>query len=375
MTYNDIHKTEVENIVLLSDVHIGARNASLEWLDNMKNYFTNFFIPYLKTVVQDNADKTALIIAGDFFDHRQHIDINVLNVGLDIMIQLSSVVQTYIVIGNHDIYKKRDVDVNSLRVFRALPNVKVIDTLTLLNVKSGVKFALIPWIENHEEETNLLKELKTMSDYAIMHADISGMIYDNGRAILNGADSKVYGKKIYSGHIHKRQEGKNVTYIGSPYQLKLSDIYNVKGVYTLHVNDDGTVKESFVENKYSPIFLKVAFANILNKTLGELKSMMHNNYVYIVIPKKVSKELNKPVLMNALEECGAKHLEIIIDKDKDNTVVQENAVSDMSINDIFLNKINAMTDLGETERKDLINMNNMYMKQASEELSNAGVII
>ena len=79
--------------------------------------------------------------------------------------------------------------------------------------------------------------------------------------------------------------------------------------------------------------------------------------------------------MNALEECGAKHLEIIIDKDKDNTVVQENAVSDMSINDIFLNKINAMTDLGETEKKDLINMNNMYMKQASEELSNAGVII
>lgn len=39
-------------IFLLSDTHFGVRANSLEWLDNHKNFFRNFYIPYLKKNVQ-----------------------------------------------------------------------------------------------------------------------------------------------------------------------------------------------------------------------------------------------------------------------------------------------------------------------------------
>jgi hypothetical protein len=48
-----------------------------------------------------------------------------------------------------------------------------------------------------------------------MHSDISGGVYDNGRQIINGANISVSSaKRVYSGHIHKAQVNKNLTYIG-----------------------------------------------------------------------------------------------------------------------------------------------------------------
>lgn len=35
-------------IFLLSDLHFGVRANSLEWLQNQKSFFQDFYIPYLK---------------------------------------------------------------------------------------------------------------------------------------------------------------------------------------------------------------------------------------------------------------------------------------------------------------------------------------
>lgn len=375
MTYNDILRPEVDNIVLLSDVHVGARNASIDWIDNVKSYFADFFIPYIKTIASKETDehKAVLVIAGDFFDHRQSIDINVMNVGADIMQQVSSVLETFIIIGNHDIYKKEEIDVNSLRLFQHFHNVTVVDSLALLHVKNNITLALIPWVGSHSGETELLKGLKSITDYAIMHADISGMIYDNGRAILDGADAKVYGKKIYAGHIHKRQESKAVTYVGSPYQLKRSDIGNVKGVYVLNITDSGKVKEIFKENTVSPIFVKVKFDDLLDKPFAELKSIICNNYVYVVITKAASKEVNKAKLVDVLDECGTRHLEILVDSTSVNDDVQKELSNDLTINDIFVQRVQSIKELTADEKKSIVDMNSSYVKQASEELSNLDV--
>ena len=36
------------NIFLISDTHLGVRSNSLEWLLNIKNFFYEFYIPFLK---------------------------------------------------------------------------------------------------------------------------------------------------------------------------------------------------------------------------------------------------------------------------------------------------------------------------------------
>jgi hypothetical protein len=33
---------------MITDTHLGVRNGSIEWLEIMKEYFNDFFIPLLK---------------------------------------------------------------------------------------------------------------------------------------------------------------------------------------------------------------------------------------------------------------------------------------------------------------------------------------
>ena len=55
-----------DSIILLSDVHFGVHVNSIEWNDNILNYFNHFFIPYVKEYKKNHTP--ILIIAGDFFE-------------------------------------------------------------------------------------------------------------------------------------------------------------------------------------------------------------------------------------------------------------------------------------------------------------------
>ena len=115
-------KDSFDQIIFISDVHFGK--GSIEWLQNMKDYFDNFFIPFVRQ--QKKSYNPCVVIAGDYFDNRQSIDINVLNVAIDTMKDIAKECQVYVVIGNHDIYKKCETDVTSLKPFDDVENVYLI---------------------------------------------------------------------------------------------------------------------------------------------------------------------------------------------------------------------------------------------------------
>ena len=216
--YNRIH--------LLSDVHLGVRANTLEWVENIESFFKNFYVSYLK---QNVKDKDVLFILGDFFDHRQLIDINVLNVGVNIISSISQFLPIFLMPGNHDAYRKYDTNVNSIIAFKHMPNVTILDKPVIItNNKS--KILILPWIGNKEIEENYVRANKF--DYIFAHTEISGFKYDNGRDIRDSIGSNFDKfksiKRLFSGHIHKRQERNNLIYIGSPYHTKRSDIGNVK---------------------------------------------------------------------------------------------------------------------------------------------------
>jgi DNA repair exonuclease SbcCD nuclease subunit len=76
-----------------------------------------------------------------------------------------------------------------------------------------------------------------------MHTNLDGFKYDNGREITNGVNiSNKNIKRVFSGHIHKRQENKKFIYIGSPYHTKRSDINNIKGAYILDTINNKILK-------------------------------------------------------------------------------------------------------------------------------------
>lgn len=351
-------------IVMLGDIHFGVRNNSVEWIENIKNYFYNFFIPYLKKL---NNKKVALIINGDVFDNRQSLDINVLTTVLEIfnsILDINKEMVIYIVIGNHDSYKKKENDITSLAIFEQFERIEVIQNPTYTTMFNGTKLLFVPWSGDMEQQNEVVNN--NDADFIFMHNDIKSGYYDNNRPILNGVSvTTINNKKIYSGHIHKRYDSDKFTYIGSPYHLKRSDIGNTKGIYSLIYNKDNNKwEEVFTYNDYSPIFIRVKIEDILEKNIEELKNIFYNNYVDIVIKKNVCKYLNKQKLLDALSCLKYKKISIIVENEE--VVMIDNIITDnnLSIEDIIVKKIEQDEGVSVKRKKEILKLNKEYLTTA-----------
>lgn len=248
---------------------------------------------------------------GDWFDNRQLLDIYVMNSSIDIVVELSKILPVYFLTGNHDIYKKHDTDVNSIAAFKYIPNVTIYEKPIIIT-NNDSRILVIPWVGNREYEENYVNA--NNFEYIFTHSDISGFKYDNGREInTNGIDFfKIKGiKRIFSGHIHKRQEKDHIIYIGSPYHTKRSDIGNDKMLYMFNPKINNV---SLTPNNFSPIFQRILLETILELSLDEVQRLLHNNYTDIIVPDKFIHLFNLTKFIDILKSCNYKKIEAICEK-------------------------------------------------------------
>jgi len=348
-------------IFLLSDLHFGVRSNSLEWLTNQKDFFREWYIPFLK----DNIQKgDILFILGDWFDNRQLLDIYVMNNSIDIIFELSKIIPIYFLTGNHDIYKKYDTDVNSIAAFKFIPNVTVFEKPIIITNKDS-KILILPWIGNKEDEENYIRANKF--DYVFAHIDMSGFRYDNGKEITTAADFSNFKeiKKLFSGHIHKRQERKNLIYLGSPYHTKRGDIGNTKGAYIFNPKDN---TYDFKINNFSPIFQRIMLDGILELTLEDTIKILNNNYTDIVVSDKYINLFNLTKFIDILKTCNYKKIETISEQNSPEEEISN--FEGVDIRDILTLLEIGIEDLGHqmevTDKLKLLNKE-YYDKATKEE--------
>lgn len=348
-------------IFMLSDLHFGVRANSIEWLENHLEFFYKFYLPYLK---ENKKEGDILFILGDWFDNRQLLDINVMNKSIDLIFDLSDILPVYFMTGNHDIYKKNDTDVNSLAAFRFIPNVTIYEDPVILT-NGNNRILILPWIGNGEKEELYAKANK--SDYIFAHTDIAGFKYDNGFNIRKGARlRKLPGvKRLYSGHIHKRQEHKDSVYIGSPYATKRSDVGNKKGIYIL---DPNTNEQFFEPNPISPVFQMIQLEFLMEMTLERAYKILENNYTDIIVPDKYVHLFNLTRFIDLLQDCKYKRIETRGEKNK-----LEDSFGEMmhgeEIKDVITLLENSIDDLGHSMEimVKLKLLNREYYEKAMEE--------
>ena len=363
-----VEQIDYKRIFLISDLHFGVRANSFEWLKNQMDFFYKQYIPYLK----ENCKKgDILFILGDWFDNRQLLDINVMNKSIDTIFDLSDILPVYILTGNHDIYKKNDTDVNSLAAFRFIPNVTIYEKPVLITNGKN-KILVIPWIGNSEKEELVAKA--NPADYIFAHADISGLHYDNGRQILKGARLRgIKGvKRLFSGHVHKRQEHKDAMYIGSPYSTKRSDIGNKKGFY---VFDPQNNKTEFITNKTSPVFQRILLEDLMEWTLERAHKILENNYTDIIVPDKYIHLFNLTRFTELLEGCNYKKVETIGEKRKLDETFGE-LLDGEEIKDIISLLEGSIDNLGHTMEMlvKLKLMNKEYYDKAAREEESIDIV-
>lgn len=347
--------------VLISDIHLGVHSDSLEWLDNIEQYFINFFVPNVKKVAEEC--NIGVIIAGDVFDNRHRIDINVMNVAHKIFNSILSInndIEIFCIPGNHDLYKKGPASKNvSSLVCLNIDRFNVINDVTLLSLKNNIKLLMVPWIGDPKEENQILKD--NPSDIVIMHTEIAGAEYDNGQKIINGVNTTLTNaKRIYSGHIHKRQESKNRIYIGSPYQTTRGDMGNKKGLYFIYLNDNGFT-DKFIENNYSPEFIKITSEQILN---NDYEKYLHN-YVDIIINDNELKNTKISKFVNSVKDLNFKKAEILVEHEKHECNIEE-MPHNISIDEFIEKYINEISDLTKKDKTTLLKINKTYIDKCNE---------
>jgi len=354
---------DFNNIHLLSDIHLGVRTNSIEWLDNIRCFFDRFYIPYLKNNVHDGD---ICIFCGDLYDSRQLLDIQVINTSIEIMDELSKILPIHIILGNHDCYKKIGVDVNSLVFYKYIPNVFVYETPTILT-NGKIDLLLLPWIGDYSAEEKIIGENSV--DYLFMHTEMKYFTMDNNKEINEGVDITKFThlKRVFSGHIHKRQEMVNSKYIyvGSPYHTKRSDIGNKKGVYKLITETDDII---FTENNYSSIFQRLKLEDILGSTVSEVETMLDNNYTDILVPDKYINIFNMAKFVEILKDCKYKKIEIVSES-KSLTLNLGDITDSSNIKDILSLLETNIYELGydDETREKLKILNKSYHERSSKD--------
>jgi hypothetical protein len=287
---------------MITDTHLGVRNSSVEWLDIMKEYFYDFFIPLLK---REKREGDFLIHVGDVFDSRHSLNLLVMNEGMNIFEEISKIMPIVIILGNHDIYKKNSNEVNSVKVLKWIPNIRVLEEPEVITV-SEKKLLFMPWRANHEEELACISN--NQADFLFCHTDVQGLKFNRNTTINEGLElGKLKSfRKIYAGHIHFAQQKGNFRMLGCPYPMTRSDINNEKGIWCLDIIEE---TETYYPNTVSPKFMRMTFERVLEMDEEEAKTTFKNNFVDILVDPKWS--LNFPFSLFSEDMKGYRRLDFI----------------------------------------------------------------
>lgn len=323
LEYHDINRFHI-----ISDTHFGVRSNSIEWIEIQYDFFEKFYIPYLKKIVKPGD---AIIHLGDVFESRQFVNVRVMNMAIDIMKKLAEIMPVFIICGNHDIYYKSTNDINSIKIFEMIDNIKIFEDPIILELNNGkTKALLMPWQDTPELENEIIQNNK--ADYLFCHTDFVGIKFNDkmditsGTSVINVKDFK----GVYSGHIHFAQQYHNIRMVGCPYQISRSDIGNSKKLWSINFIDD---TESYIDNTNSPIFLKIKLDYLLESTFGEIKKIIDNNYVDILIKSSCTVDFPFSTFIDIFDGVKYRKLNYIIttgeigndidDEDGDEDIINE----------------------------------------------------
>lgn len=214
-------------VLRVGDPHIRPSN-----LDD-----ANRLMEFIKKLVS-SGKIDRLEFLGDLFHTHAVIRLEVLGFWDRWLIELSDIVETVALVGNHDMTGTYNSNLHSLMVFKRIQNdkLKIIDSPTKIG-----PFGYLPYIHGKAEFISASRILSEQgSKVLVCHTTFDGSQFDNGFYAPEGVDpNEVPFDTIISGHIHKEQRifsGK-VDYPGTPKWDSASDANERKGVW-LYEHDD-----------------------------------------------------------------------------------------------------------------------------------------
>jgi len=254
---------------IIGDLHLGVRSDSQVYRTIAIDYVQKFLIPTLK---KENIE--VLDILGDFYDNRSHLSLITQNLGMLLVQQILDdlpELQIRMIVGNHDIYYRTNRQVHSLKKFTYFDRVKVIDEITYINEDQRA-LVYVPWLV--DKKTEFIENELPSADICFGHFEINGFEMIKGYPETKGYNHQRFTQfmRTFSGHFHIRNDAGKIVYTGNVFQQDWNDAGDDKGLYVL---DTKTMATKFIQNRVSPVYMKV-YLSQLKKKLVEFKDMEGN---------------------------------------------------------------------------------------------------
>ena len=198
---------------IFTDIHFGLKSNSQLHNDDCLN-----FVKWATAKAKEEGCETALFL-GDWHNNRASINIVTLNYSLKALEHLNdNFERVYFIPGNHDLYYRDKRDVQSVEWARHLPNIQIVNDWF-----SDGDVVIAPWLVGDDHKR--IGKLK--GQYLFGHFELPGYLMnamvampDHGE--LTGDDMQGFGH-VYSGHFHKRQTQRNITYVGNCFPHNYAD--------------------------------------------------------------------------------------------------------------------------------------------------------
>lgn len=170
-----------------------------------------------------------VVILGDMFDTKEIVRSSCFNMVFN-RIKCSKLHFT-ILVGNHDWHNLECLE-HSLEPLKVLPNVKIVDIPTK---SMDGNLLMVPYYHDLNQFKKTIGAFQ--AKILIMHQGVTGFDYGNGHIAVDEVSLASLKKfpKVISGHFHKYQQDKNLTYLGTPFSHSFGESNQAKYLAVLNV--------------------------------------------------------------------------------------------------------------------------------------------
>ena len=198
---------------VFTDIHFGLKSNSQLHNDDCLN-----FVKWATTKALEEGCETAMFL-GDWHNNRASINIVTLNYSLQALEHLNANFDTvYFIPGNHDLYYRDKRDIQSVEWAKHLKNVHICNDWF-----SSGDVVIAPWLVGDDHKRIPKLNAKYMfGHFELPHFYMNAMVQmpDHG-----DVKREHFGnfEHVFTGHFHKRQSHKNITYIGNCFPHNYAD--------------------------------------------------------------------------------------------------------------------------------------------------------
>lgn len=247
---------------IFTDLHLGLKsNSTLHNEDCWK------FVQWVVQKAKEEGCETCLFL-GDYHNNRASISILTLNYSLKCLEHLNANFErVYFIPGNHDLYYRDKRDIQSVEWARHLPNVEICNDWF-----SSGDVVIAPWLVGDD-----FKRIPKMSGkYMFGHFELPGYLMN---AMVEMPDHGEVRREdftnfehVFTGHFHKRQTKKNITYIGNAFPHNYADAGDDDRGLTIIEWGKDPVYHAWPDQ---PRYRVLGLANIIDNAATLLAPRMH----------------------------------------------------------------------------------------------------